>query len=170
MDERALVELVYHDLHRLASSFLRRNRPGHTLQTSALLNEAYLRIASSDSARFQDRQHYVRVAACAMRQVLVDHARRRSAQKRDTRSIVDLDRPGWIDRGKMEEYITIDASLRKLAEIDARQAEIVELRFFGGLSVEETAQALAISEKTVKRDWSMARAWLRGELEQASGV
>lgn len=168
MNERELVELVYHDLRKLASSFLRRNRPGHTLQTSALLNEAYLRLAGADSMRFQDRQHYVRVAACAMRQVLVDHARRRNAQKRDCGPMVDLDRPGWIDAGKMEEYLTIDASLRKLAALDPRQAEIVELRFFGGLSVEETAQALAISEKTVKRDWSMARAWLRGELEQAA--
>jgi RNA polymerase sigma factor (TIGR02999 family) len=113
MNERALVELVYKDLHRLASSFLRRNRPGHTLQTSALLNEAYLRLAGADSMRFQDRQHYVRVAACAMRQVLVDHARRRSAQKRDSSPMIDLDRPGWIERGKMEEYLTIDASLQK---------------------------------------------------------
>jgi RNA polymerase sigma-70 factor, ECF subfamily len=173
--DRALVELVYNELHRLASSFLRRNRPGHTLQTSALLNEAYLRLAGGNSMRFEDRQHYIRVAACAMRQVLVDHARRRNSQKRDSGPLVDLDRhglnnPGWIDRGKMEEYLTIDASLRKLAEIDARQAEIVELRFFGGLSVEETAQALAISEKTVKRDWSIARAWLRGELEQAASM
>jgi len=170
MNERALVELVYNDLHRLASSFLRRNRPGHTLQTSALLNEAYLRLAGTDSMRFQDRQHYVRVAACAMRQVLVDHARRRGAQKRDSAPLLDLDQPGWIDRGKMEEYLTIDASLQKLAQLDPRQAEIVELRFFGGLSVEETAQALAISEKTVKRDWSVARAWLRGELEQAANM
>jgi RNA polymerase sigma factor (TIGR02999 family) len=165
MNERTLVELMYNDLHRLASSFLRRNRPGHTLQTSALLNEAYLRLADADAMRFEDRQHYVRVAARAMRQVLVDHARRRNAQKRDSSPLVDLDRPGWIERGKMEEYLSIDASLRKLAQIDPCQAEIVELRFFGGLSVEETAQALAISEKTVKRDWSMARAWLRGELE-----
>lgn len=169
MNERALVELVYRDLHKLASSFLRRNRPGHTLQTSALLNEAYLRLAGSGSMRFQDRQHYVRVAACAMRQVLVDHARRRNAQKRNSGPAVDFDRPGWVDAGKMEDYLTIDESLRKLAEIDARQAEIVELRFFGGLSVEETARALSVSEKTVKRDWSVARAWLRGELEQAAG-
>jgi len=168
--ERELLELVYDELHRLASSFLRRNRPGHTLQTSALLNEAYLRLASGGSMRFEDRQHYVRVASRAMRQVLVDHARRRHAQKRETPQPVELDSPGWIDRGKMEEYLTIDTSLRKLAEIDARQAQIVELRFFGGLSVEETAQALAVSEKTVKRDWSMARAWLRGELDQAAGV
>lgn len=168
MNERALVELVYKDLHRLASSFLKRNRPGHTLQTSALLNEAYLRLAGADPMRFQGREHYIRVAACAMRQVLVDHARRRGAQKRDSSPAVDLDRPGWIERGKMEDYLTIDASLQKLAKIDPRQAEIVELRFFGGLSVEETAQVLAISEKTVKRDWSVARAWLRGELEQAA--
>lgn len=165
MNDRELVELVYNDLHKLASSFLRRNRPGHTLQTSALMNEAYLRLARGDSIRFEDQQHYFRVAACAMRQVLVDHARRRSAQKRDCGPPVDLDQPGWIDRGKMEEYLTIDVSLKKLAEIDARQAQIVELRFFGGLSVEETAMALSISEKTVKREWSVARAWLRGELE-----
>jgi RNA polymerase sigma factor (TIGR02999 family) len=132
------------------------------------LNEAYLRLAGADSMRYQDRQHYVRVAACAMRQVLVDHARRRGAQKRYRAPLTDLDQPGWIDRGKMEEYLTIDASLQKLARIDPRQAKILELRFFGGLSVEETAQALAISEKTVKRDWSVARAWLRGELEQAA--
>jgi RNA polymerase sigma factor (TIGR02999 family) len=168
MEERALVELVYNDLHRLASSFLRRNRPGHTLQTSALLNEAYLRL--SGGMCFEDRQHYVRVAACAMRQVLVDHARRRNALKRDSGPPADLDKPGWIDAGKMEEYLTIDASLKKLAEIDPRQAQIVELRFFGGLSVEETAEALAISEKTVKRDWSMARAWLRGELERGAST
>jgi RNA polymerase sigma factor (TIGR02999 family) len=102
-----------------------------------------------------------------MRQVLVDYARRRHAEKREMRESIDVDRPGWIDRGKMEQYLTIDASLRKLADIDPRQAQIVELRFFGGLSVEETANALAISEKTVKRDWSVARAWLQGELEPA---
>jgi RNA polymerase sigma factor (TIGR02999 family) len=166
--DQALLELAYSELHRLASSFLRRDRPGHTLQTSALLNEAYMRLARDSQMRFQDRQHYVRVAACAMRQVLVDHARRRHAQKRENPQPVDLSRPGWIDRGKLEEYLTIDTSLRKLAEIDARQAEIVELRFFGGLSVPETAEALQISEKTVKRDWASARAWLRGELEPRS--
>jgi RNA polymerase sigma-70 factor (ECF subfamily) len=163
--DQALLELAYDELHRLASSFLRRDRPGHTLQTSALLNEAYLRLSSGRSMGFQDRQHYVRLASRAMRQVLVDHARRRHAQKRESPQPVDLSRPGWIDRGKLEEYLTVDASLRKLAEIDARQAEIVELRFFGGLSVPETAEALEISEKTVKRDWASARAWLRGELE-----
>ena len=129
-----------------------------------------MRLAGGRKMGFQDRQHYVRVAARAMRQVLVDHARRRHAQKRESPQTIELDRPGWIDQGKMEEYLTIDTSLRKLAEIDARQAEIVELRFFGGLSVAETAEALAISEKTVKRDWSIARAWLRGELDQAAGV
>jgi RNA polymerase sigma-70 factor, ECF subfamily len=168
--ERALLELVYNELHRLASSFLRQDRSGHTFRTTDLLNEAYLKLAGGRKMGFQDRQHYVRVAARAMRQVLVDHARRRHAQKREMIQPVDFDRPGWIDRGKMEEYLTIDTSIRKLAEIDPRQAEIVELRFFGGLSVAETAVALAISEKTVKRDWSIARAWLRGELDQAAGA
>ena len=166
--ERALVELVYKDLHRLASSFLRKNRPGHTLQTSALLNEAYLRLEAGGTARFQDRQHYVRVAAAAMRQVLVDHARRRGALKREMTLTAELDNPCAIDENKMAQYLTIDAALNKLAVLDRRQSEIVELRFFGGLSVTETAQALAISEKTVKRDWAVARAWLRGELEQAT--
>src|SRR5579871_927638 len=127
--DQALLELAYNELHRLASSFLRRDRPGHTLQTSALLNEAYMRLASGRGLRFQDREHYVRLASRAMRQVLVDYARRRHAQKRESPQPTDLSRPGWIDRGKLEEYLTIDTSLRKLAEIDARQAEIVELRF-----------------------------------------
>ena len=166
--DRALLELVYNELHRLASSYLRQERPGHTLQTSALVNEAYLRLRNASSMHFEDRQHYVRIASRAMRRVLVDHARRRRRQKREAGERVDLDRVAVIDPPNLEEYLTIDAALQKLAEVDARQAEIVELRFFGGLSVPETAETLEISEKTVKREWAVARAWLRGELDQAA--
>ena len=166
--DRALLELVYNELHRLASSFLRQERPGHTLQTSALVNEAYLRLRNASCMHFEDRQHYVRIASRAMRRVLVDHARRRRRQKREAGERVDLDRVAVIDPPNLEEYLTIDTALQKLAEMDARQAEIVELRFFGGLSVPETAEILAISEKTVKREWAVARAWLRGELDQAA--
>jgi RNA polymerase sigma-70 factor, ECF subfamily len=166
--DRALLELVYNELHRLASTFLRQERPGHTLQTSALVNEAYLRLRNASPMHFEDRQHYVRIASRAMRRVLVDYARRRRRQKREAGERIEIDRVAVIGQPNLEEYLTIDTALQKLAEVDARQAEIVELRFFGGLSVPETAQAVGISEKTVKREWAVARAWLRGELDQAA--
>ena len=166
--DRALLELVYNELHRLASSYLRQERPGHTLQTSALVNEAYLRLRNAAPMHFEDRQHYVRIASRAMRRVLVDYARRRRRQKRDAGERIQLDGVAMIGQPNLEEYLTIDTALEKLAEVDARQAEIVELRFFGGLSVPETAETLDISEKTVKREWAVARAWLRGELDQAA--
>src|ERR1700682_568522 len=166
--DRALLEVLYHDLPRLASSHLRQERPGHTLQTSALVNEAYLRLRNAAPMHFEDRQHYVRIASRAMRRVLVDYARRRRRQKRDAGERIQLDGVAMIGQPNLEEYLTIDTALEKLAEVDARQAEIVELRFFGGLSVPETAETLDISEKTVKREWAVARAWLRGELDQAA--
>ena len=166
--DQALLELVYKELHRLASSFLRQERPGHTLQTSALVNEAYLRLRNTSVMRFEDRQHYVRIASRAMRRVLVDYARRRRRLKRETGERIEIDRVAVIGQPHLEEYLTIDTALQKLAKLDARQAEIVQLRFFGGLSVPETAQTLEISEKTVKREWAVARAWLRGELDQAA--
>lgn len=166
--ERALFEQVYSELRRLASSYMRRERLGHTLQTSALVNEAYLRLSADRETPFEDRQHYFRVAAHAMRCVLVDHARRRSARKREAGERVDLDEAAAIHGGNLDEFLVIDSALDKLSGIDPRQAEVVELRFFGGLSVPETADTLKISEKTVKRDWAVARAWLRGELDQAA--
>lgn len=164
--DKALLDLVYAELHRLASAYLRQERPGHTLQTSALVNEAYLRLAQDPGLRFDDRRHYIRLASRAMRQVLVDYARRRSARKREPEWPVEF-KPGWVDSGNLEDYLTLDRALQKLSGLDARQAEIVDLRFFGGLSVPETAEAMDISEKTVKREWAMARAWLRGELDEA---
>ena len=166
--ESALFELVYHELRRLASSNLRLERPDHTLQTSALVNEAYLRLAGNRHLQSTDRQQYLRVASHAMRHVLVDHARRRSAVKREGGVRVDLDEAAAIVVANLEDLLVVDAALQKLAGVDARQAEIVELRYFGGLSVPETAEALNVSEKTVKRDWAVARVWLRGELDQAA--
>jgi RNA polymerase sigma-70 factor (ECF subfamily) len=166
--ESALFELVYDELRRLASSYLRQERLDHTLQTSALVNEAYLRLAGNRHLQSTDRLHYLRVASHAMRHVLVDHARRRSAQKREAGVRVNLDEADATDGRNLEELLIIDTALHKLAGVDARQAEIVELRYFGGLSVPETAEALSISEKTVKRDWAVARAWLRGELDEAA--
>jgi RNA polymerase sigma factor (TIGR02999 family) len=168
ISDQALFEIAYAELRRLASSYLRKERLEHTLQTSALVNEVYLRLAHGKTKPFQDRQHYIRVAAQAMRRVLVDHARRRGALKREAGERIDLDQAAPVSSGNLEEILIIDAALAKLSGIDPRQAEIVELRFFGGLSVTETAEALEISEKTVKRDWSVARAWLRGELDQAA--
>jgi RNA polymerase sigma factor (TIGR02999 family) len=168
LSDQALFEIAYAELRRLASSYLRKERLDHTLQTSSLVNEVYLRLARGKTKPFQDRQHYIRVASHAMRCVLVDHARRRGALKREAGERIDLDQAAPVHGGNLEEILTIDAALAKLSGIDPRQAEIVELRFFGGLSVTETAEALEISEKTVKRDWSVARAWLRGELDQAA--
>ena len=166
--ESALFELVYGELRRLASSYMRQERQDHTLQTSALVNEAYLRLAGNRHLQSTDRQQYLRVASHAMRHVLVDHARRRSAQKREGGVRVNLEEADPTDGTNLEDLLVIDTALHKLAEVDARQADIVELRYFGGLSVPETAEALNISEKTVKRDWAVARAWLRGELDEAA--
>jgi RNA polymerase sigma-70 factor (ECF subfamily) len=136
--DQALFEIAYDELRRLASSYLRKERLEHTLQTSALVNEVYLRLAHGKSGQakpYQDRQHYIRVASQAMRRVLVDYARRRGALKREAGERIDLDQAAPIHPGNLEELLIIDAALEKLSEIDPRQAQIVELRFFGGLVV-----------------------------------
>ena len=159
---------VYEHLHRLARSFLRNERTNHTLQPSALINEAYLRMAQRDGIACNDRAHFLRLAARTMRQVLIDHSRSHNARKRDHAQWTE---PWTESQGglNLEQYLTIDSALHKLERMDPRQAEIVELRFFGGMSIEETAAAMGLSEKTVKRDWTFARAWLRGELEAVDG-
>lgn len=163
----ALAE-VYDELHRLARSFLRHERANHTLQPSALINEAYLRLRAQDPSQVVDRPHFLRLAARAMRQVLIDHARIRRARKRDAASLADAMLPEATPALETEEYLAINTALEKLESIDPNLAEIVELRFFGGLSVSETAQVLGISETSVKREWAVARVWLRGELDGAS--
>jgi len=144
---------------------MRRERPDHTLQPTALLNEAYLRLVSQENTDWQDRAHFFGVAARLMRQILVDHARARQAGKRG--GFVEkvlLDEAHDFSPAKARELMELDDALRSLEELDPQQARVVELRFFAGLTVEETAEALGTSPRTVKRDWSVARAWLHGEL------
>jgi RNA polymerase sigma factor (TIGR02999 family) len=161
-----LMPLVYDELHRQAARYLRKERPGHTLQTTALINEAYLKLAGGRDVDWQDRNHFFAVAAVAMRRILVDHARTKYREKRggdNTR--LSLDSAGQIavdDKGI--DLISLDEALEKLAERDKQQVRVVELRYFSGLSLEETAEALGISRSTVAREWEMARAWLHREL------
>ncbi len=157
-----LLPLVYHELRELAAARLRGERPDHTLQPTALVHEAYLKLAGGAAQPFADRGHFFRVAARAMRQVLVDHARARRAAKRDADAS-----PAWVtlpDGRALDDLIAIDSALDKLAQQDARQARVIELRFFAGLGIEETATLLEVSPATVKRDWLVARAWLQQEI------
>ena len=168
--EEKLVEVVYGELHRLAQGYMRKERPGHTLQASALVNEAYVRLVGEREVRWESRAHFYVTAARTMRRILIDHARTKQAAKRDGGHAVTLNDAlltidSRVDRSA--EMMMIDEALVRLERLDARQCKIVELRFFGGLTVEETAQALEVSPKTVKRDWSVARAWLEAELSGA---
>ncbi|MBA3714011.1 MAG: sigma-70 family RNA polymerase sigma factor [Pyrinomonadaceae bacterium] len=157
-----LMPLVYEELRRLAHQCMSRERPGHTLQTSALVNEAYLRLVDQKNVRWQDRAHFFGIAARLMWQVLVDYARKRRYAKRggDARR-VPLDEAMIVSEERAADVVALDDALKSLAEIDPRQSQIVELRFFGGLSIEETAEVLAVSPGTVMRDWTLAKAWLR---------
>lgn len=170
-DEKAvsrLMPLVYDELRRLAAAYLRRERPGQTLQATALVHEAYLRLIGERAQRWRDKTHFLAIAALSMRQILVQRARDRKAAKRggDPARITFDERalaaPG--DRAPAIDLVALDEALERLAALDPRQAKIVELRYFGGLGVEECAEVLGISPATVKRDWTLARAWLRREL------
>jgi len=159
-----LMPLVYAELHRIAERHLRRERPGHTLQPSAMVNETYLKLVESPVARWQDRVHFFAVAARVMRQILVDYARRRGAQKRGGgQSVSRMETVAWATAREVD-VIAVDDALRKLSTLDDEQARVVELRFFGGLTVEEAAEALGVSAATVHRKWIGARAWLHREL------
>jgi RNA polymerase sigma factor (TIGR02999 family) len=165
-DEQALKDLlplVYKQLHRVAREHLRKQPANHTLQTTALIHEAYLRFAGAEGVRVQDRNHFMALASRMMRQVLVDHARGRVAAKRQGGVRVTLSEAA--DRADEVDVLGVDEALTRLSEFDQQQAQVVELRFFGGLSIQETADALQISESTVKRDWTMARTWLSRELQ-----
>jgi len=163
-----LIPLVYDELHRLAEHYMRNERVGHTLQPTALINEAYMRLASAEKADWQHRAHFVAVAAGTMRRVLIDHARKRKAAKRggEQAALPLEDNLEFLSEERPEELIALDEALTRLQELDPRQSQVVELRFFGGLTVEETAEVLGISPKTVKRDWAVARAWLHGEMSK----
>jgi RNA polymerase sigma factor (TIGR02999 family) len=167
-NQRALDELaplVYEELRQQAARYLRQERAGHSLQATALINEAFLRLIDVKNVQWQNRAHFFGIAANLMRRILVDHARRRDAEKRGGAQIrVTLEDAFAIAKEPAIDLLAIDEALDRLAAIDAQQARVVELRFFSGLSVEETATALGVSAKTVKRDWSVARAWLRREI------
>jgi len=160
-----LMPLVYDELHRMASRYLRRERQGHTLQTTALINEAYLRIVDQDRVNWQNRAHFFGVAAQMMRRILVDHARSHLYAKRGGGAQkLTLDEAIATPQERDLDLVALDDALTTLAEIDPQQSRIIELRFFGGLTIEETAEVLSISPATVKRDWNMAKAWLYGEI------
>lgn len=161
-----LLPLVYAELHRQAARFLRKERSGHTLQTTALINEAYLRLIDRTGVEWQSRTHFFAVAAQAMRRILVDHARTKNREKRGGDNVIISleDAPQIADQKMGVDLVALDEALNRLAEFDPQQARVVELRYFSGLSLEETALALQISRATVARDWEAARAWLYHEL------
>jgi len=166
-----LTPLVYDELRRLAQSYLRRERSEHTLQSTALVHEAYLRLIDQRNVNWQSRAHFFGIAAQMVRRILVDHARAHRAAKRGSGAIhVSLDEAlGVPGLTKDFELTALDDALNLLAEIDPQQAKIVELRFFAGLSIEETAESLGISPATVKRDWVTAKAWLFREISRGAG-
>jgi RNA polymerase sigma factor (TIGR02999 family) len=162
-----LMPLVYDELRRLARHYMKRERPGHTLQTSALINEAYLRLVEQQNVSWKSRAHFFGISARLMRQILVDHARAHNNAKRGgDQQKVPLDEVASLNQGRSYEIVALDDALQTLASIDPQQGRIVELRFFGGLTIEETAEILGISHATVEREWSMARAWLRREMKR----
>jgi len=163
-----LIPVVYDELHRQAARYLRREHPGHTLQTTALIHEAYLRLIKQQNIEWQNRAHFYAIAARLMRQILVDHARRRQATKRGGSDIkVPLEEAIVLSSGRNVDLVALDEALTRLAAIDPQQSRIVELRYFSGLSVEETAEVLGVSSRTVKRDWNVAKAWLRQQISES---
>jgi RNA polymerase sigma factor (TIGR02999 family) len=166
-----LFPIVYEELRRQAARHLRAERAGHTLQATALMHEAYIKLVDQREVRWQNRAHFFGIAAQAMRRILVDHARARHAAKRGGSAIqVPLEEAHDVAEASGVDLLDLDRALTRLAEFDPQQARIVELRYFSGMSIEETAEALGISPATVKRDWSMARAWLRRELGEGGGA
>lgn len=167
-DETALAQLaplVQVELHRLAQRYMSQERSGHTLQTTALVNEAYLRLIDWKNVRWQNRAHFFAVSAQLMRRILVDHARHRKYHKRGGETVrVSLTEATDVAEERSADILALDAALQSLATLDPRKSQIVELRFFGGLSLEETAEVLKISPRTVTREWGLAQAWLYREL------
>jgi RNA polymerase sigma factor (TIGR02999 family) len=170
-DNQALEELmplVYQELHRLADYYLRRERQGHTLQATALINEAYMKIIDQHSVNWQNRAHFFGVAAQMMRRILVDHARSHLYAKRGggAQKLTIDEAIGVPQQERDLELVALDDALNRLAEIDPQQCRIIELRFFGGLTIEETAEVLGISPATVKREWNWAKTWLYNEIKK----
>jgi RNA polymerase sigma factor (TIGR02999 family) len=170
-DENApekLLPIIYNDLRRLAGAYLSNERKDHTLQPTALVHEAYIRLVDWENVSWQNRAHFFAVAAQVMRRILVDHARGKKAEKRGGfGQLLSLDEAVSFAEKKDVDLVALDDALNELEKSDARQAKIVELRFFGGLTIEETAEALRISPATVKNEWAFAKAWLRVELTKS---
>jgi RNA polymerase sigma factor (TIGR02999 family) len=163
----ALMPLVYDELHAIAQRQMRRERPGHTINTTALVHEAYLRLVDQREVSWQNRAHFLALAAQAMRRIMINYAQARLAEKRGGgEALVSFDDEMIAKEAKAEELIELDAALHRLQQLSDRQSQIVEMRFFGGLTHEEIAEALGISVPTVQRDWRMARAWLARELRR----
>jgi RNA polymerase sigma factor (TIGR02999 family) len=171
-DQAALTELmptVYAEIRKLARSYLRRERSDHTLQATALVHEAYVRLVDQRAVRWQNRAHFFGIAAQIMRRILVDHARMQKADKRGAgERPIELDQGIELAADNRIDFVALDDALKTLATLDPRQARIVELRFFGGLSIEETGEIVQLSPATIKREWAAARLWLRRELERSS--
>ena len=165
-----LYPLVYNELRRLAHGYLRRERKGHTLQTTALINEAYLRLVDQEHVHWANRSHFFGISAQIMRRILIDHARRYNYAKRGGGAQrISLDEAAVVAKQRGQALLMLDEALKSLAKIDPRRSQVVELRYFGGLNNEEIAGVLKISENTVTRDWNMARAWLYQELSGSAG-
>lgn len=162
---RAVLPRLYDELRRLAHHYMRQERPGHTLQTTALVHEAYLQLEKQGAAAFKDRSHFVAVCAHLMRQILVDYARKRRAAKRDGGYKLTLD-DTFAFKSKSLDLVALDDALCELAKLNPQQSRLVELRFFGGLSIEETAKVLGLSPATVKRHWETVRLWLHHQLSK----
>jgi RNA polymerase sigma factor (TIGR02999 family) len=163
---QALVPLVYKDLRALAHAYLKRERPGHTLQTTALVHEAYLRLVGRRPFDAENRAHFVGIAARLMRQILVDYARNRGAAKRGADHRVELDTAVEMPQMPNTDVVALDDALKLLAEVDEQQCRLVELRFFGGLTTEDAAEVLGISRSTAKREWNVAKAWLARQMKR----
>jgi RNA polymerase sigma-70 factor (ECF subfamily) len=159
-----LAPIVYDELHRMAQHYMRRERPGHSLQTTALVNEAYMRLVDYKSMQWQNRAHFFAVSAQVMRRILVEHARRHNLKRGGHLQHVTLEETAVVAGNQTADLVSLDDAMNALAQFDARKAQVVEMRFFGGLSVEETAEVLKVSPVTVMRDWSTAKAWLYREL------
>ena len=160
-----LMPLVYDELHRLARRYMAQERPEHTLQTSALVNEAYVRLIDQRNVHWQNRAQFFGIAATSMRRILVSYARRRKRAKRGAGALqISLDEAAILSDERASEMVALDEALENLAAVDPRKSQVVELRFFGGLSIDETAEVLKVSPGTVMRDWTLAKAWLRREI------
>jgi RNA polymerase sigma-70 factor, ECF subfamily len=160
-----LIPLVYTELRQLARRYMRRERPGHTMQTTALIHEAYLRLVDQNQVRWENRAHFLGIAARLMRQILIEHARRRTRAKRGGGAgTISLDEVALVSQARATELLALDDAMERLAAIDPRKSRVVELRFFGGLSTKEAAEVLHTAPNTVLRDWRLAKAWLHREI------